>query len=704
MAMDDSEFTLKLGFKDSPGPGDDFVDLNYQPLNFNNPDKFVGFVVHPGGFTMGQIEEHETWGQVRTLSITVMLNGESRTDVNARVRNLNRFLLRSNLYFEDAGDNPSARSDGKWHDGEATVLTFKPTDAANEVYWDVIAGTPVQPTDLIETQVKSIKSLTFTLLVRAGSRSPLTKGGLARVKLNNGVAMGDAAFPFNVSSTAYGGNFLCGWTFSGTTDWQIGDSTSSWLAPKYGARVLTAQNSGTLTFTTNTFEVKQNDIVIPDIWLARGLSGSPNVTVKLQIWNGSVWADQQTFVSTPTLPLSPSFDAPAWTRFTGTAYQVASGISLVRITGTITGLSGSFAGALGVDGVAMWKNPVGNVAPTTEYATGGKTAGIPTFSVYGLRGDVKTPIKMRIDNTSASQVERMFVLSGMTQDLGTTASRVEYPLFGLDLAATPTATAAAQLPWGTLPGDSTGVATSSTYNLDPSMSSRKLDRRPRIYRAVLWYAANDLAAITAVKLTVAFNSSINTESKTFNLALPQTYAGNTVPTASQYLPFDLGEWQLSRPGIAWEENAQFVNPGAFVTLTHGNNINRHTSIAGVMLLPTKPGSLMAATLDIGNTLPNFPLSVEIYNEGEAPRGGIQASPNSGDIPIELSSYDPNALLTGGDLWVLPAEATSATMGMRFEILMFRDRNATTKLFSFDARDTKQVSIEYTPKYLYGMAS
>lgn len=707
MAIDGSEFTLRLGFKDSPGPGDDFVDLNYNSLSFSNPTKGRGYLIHQDGFSMGEAVVDENWGEVCQLNFSVRLDGDSRADVHAMLRNLNRFLLRSNKYFDDAGDNHSSRSDGKFHDGEATVLTFKPADADNEVYFDVISGTRAIPANLIEPQIRTISKVTFTLLVRAGSRSPLTKGGLARVRLNNGVAMGDAAEPLKVYS-AYSGEqdaLRCGWVFSGTTDWAIGDTTGGYLAPKYGVRVLTAQNSGTLTFTTNTFEVKQGDVVIPDTWLARGLSGSPSVTMKLQIWNGSVWADQQTFVSSPTLTLAPSFTAPVWTRFTGTAYTVASGITLGRITTTVTGLSGSLAGALGFDGIAAWKNPIGGVVPTTEYATGGKTAGIPAFNVYGIRGDVKTPIKMRIDNTSASQIERIFVMSGMTQDLGTSPNRIEYPLFGLDLAALQSVTTAANLPWGTLAGDQTGngVDTSSTYQLITNQMVRYADRRQRIYRAIIFYAANDSAGITSVKLSMTFGSTANAETKTFNVALPQTYIGNTTPTAAQYLPYDLGEWQLSRPGIAWEENLQQVD--ATVILTHSNNANRHTSIAGVILLPTKPGALMAASLDIGSQA-IYPLSVEIYNEGEAPRAGIQATPlSSGDIPIELSSYDPTSQLTGGDLWVMPAEATSPTMAMRFEILMFRTRDVNTpNLYGFDARDTKQVSIEYTPKYLNGMSS
>jgi hypothetical protein len=311
---------------------------------------------------------------------------------------------------------------------------------------------------------------------------------------------------------------------------------------------------------------------------------------------------------------------------------------------------------------------------------------------------------MRIDNPSASQIERFFIVSGMTQDLGTPSNRAEYPVFGLDLAGIQSSTAAANLPWGTLPGEQTGTGTTSAFSLQSGLS-RYLDRHPRSYRAFLVYAANDAISISAVKLGIALNSSNNLETKTFNTALPNTYTGNTTPTASQYAMYDLGVFQLSRPGIAWENNVQLVNPTTYVTITHTSSANKHISVAGVILLPTKPGAQMAATFDIGaGNLAIYPLSVEIYSEGKAIRGGIQASPLSGDIPIEVNSYDPTGLLKGTKLWVLPAEASTPTMAMRFEILMLRSRNDTTKLFSFDARDAKQVSIEYTPRYLYGMAS
>jgi hypothetical protein len=696
------QFTLKLAFKDSPGPTDDQVNLNATQFSTDNPAKYTGFVVAPDGFTMGPVQDDEDWGKVRLLTIKLAIEGSSRTDLHARLRNLNRFIQRSNFYFEDLGDNRTSRSDGRWHDGEATVVTYKPADALYEVCWDVLSGTPVDIPTMIDLSTRSFNSISFTLLVSAAAR-------LTRVKLNNGVALGDASPPLNVSSTAYGGNFQAGYTFSGGAGaWQIiEDGGASGLVAKYGFRTLTAQLSGA-SLTTNAFEVSSGDIIVPDIWAAFGptLPTGGTFTAKLQAFISGAWTDVQTFASVNSFTglASPSFTSPNWIRYSGTAYTVSTA-TLVRLTITAPTLTGSFGGAMGLDGLAMWKRPVGNVVPVSEYATGGKTAGIPAFNLYGLRGDVKTPIKMRIDNTG-SQVERFFVLSGMTQDLGSASNRVEYPLFGLDLASAQTGTAAANLPWGTLPSDNNGTSNpgaTSTYSLDNSIN-RNLDRRAREYRAILWYAANDTAAITSVKISLAAASTNNVESKTFNVALPATYTGNTVPTAAQFLPFDLGILPFGRPGGAWEQNVQLVYNGLtnFITLTHANVSTRHTSIAGIMLLPVKPNVPMSAALDIG-TQAFYPMAVEIYNEGDAPRVGIQVSPGS-DIPIELTSYEPNAQFTGGDLWVLPAEASTPTMGMRFEILMFRDRSSTTQLFSFDARDTKQVSVEYTPLSLYGMAS
>jgi hypothetical protein len=234
--------------------------------------------------------------------------------------------------------------------------------------------------------------------------------------------MGDAAPPFNVSSAAYGGNFLAGWAFTGT--WQIIEDGGGGLIAKYGVRTLTAQATGA-SLTTNGFEVKSGDVIVPDIWAAFGttLPTGGTFTAKLQAFISSVWTDVQTFASVSSFTglASPSLASPNWIRYPGTAYTVTTATQ-VRLSVTAPTLTGSFAGAMAIDGLANWKNPVGNTVPLTEYASGGKTAGIPAFNVYGLRGDVKVPIKMRIDNTSSSQAERFFIVSGMTQDLGTPAT------------------------------------------------------------------------------------------------------------------------------------------------------------------------------------------------------------------------------------------------------------------------------------------
>lgn len=702
--------SIILGFKDGPGPGDDFIHLHLTQADYDSPSKSVGNTLYPGGFAMSQVQDDDRWGQVRILTFTVMIDGKGKDDVIARLRNLNRFILRSNIYFKSKGGNPSSRSDGKWHEGQATVVTYRPAGASYEVYWDVISGTPAQPPDMITMQDASLPSVTFSLTVRANGRLGINKttGQLPRVKLNNVVAMGDAAYPMRtsalVSGSNYGGGFLAGYTFSGTSDWQI-MTDGAGLSAKYGVRTLTAQNTGTLTFTTNGGEVKAGDVVIPDIWIAAGTNASLGTpTVKMQIWNGATWTDQQTLVSSSALlSQAPSFAAPNWVRFTGTAYTVVGGITLVRLSTTVTGLVGSFGGAMGFDGLAIWKNPTGNVAPTSEYATGGKTMGIPTFTVYGIRGDSLTPIKLRVDNTG-SQTERFFIIGGTSQDLGTATNRIERPVFALDLDKDNFAAATAlNLPWGTLPVESTGAGTTSTYSLDKATAiyTLKGDRHQRDYRVFIIYAANDAVTISSVKLQTTWNSNTNAETKVFNKTLPNTYTGNTTPTASQYNLFELDSYKLSRPGITWEENTQFI--AAAISLTHTSSANRHISIAGVILVPFQKPGPMAATLDIG-TQAVFPLSVEIHNEGRAPRAAIQASPASGDIPVEINSYDTAALLKGGNFWVMPTECTSPTMATRFEILMLRSQNSTTKLYTFDATDPKQVSIEYTPRYLYGMAS
>jgi hypothetical protein len=140
MASDGSAFSLRLGFKDSPTVGDDFIDLNSQSFSLSNPTKGRGILLQPGGFAPGPIEMDAKWGPVQTLTMTVRIDGDTKDDAIGLLRTLNRFVQRSNFYFQDSGDNVSSRSDGKWHDGEAAVLTFQPADATFASYFDVIAG------------------------------------------------------------------------------------------------------------------------------------------------------------------------------------------------------------------------------------------------------------------------------------------------------------------------------------------------------------------------------------------------------------------------------------------------------------------------------------------------------------------------------------------------------------------------------------
>jgi hypothetical protein len=675
------QLQIKLGFKDSPTTGDDFINLNFlaQPATPNTIG--YGYWILGGGYQEGQPYLDANNRLVRDLTFTLSIEGSSRDDAIARFRNLKRFISRTRSYFAQFGGNPPARSDAKGHQGQAAVLTMQAPSATNELYWDVVGGPdPVLPSIAGKLTKTSFDNVQVTFTVDAWARG-------ARVVLENLIDTGDFANPYSI--TGFNNNLRGGWTYPNTTDWTLDTSRS-----KYGIKALKWNASSSTTLTSNEpAEVTLGDVIVPSIWiyfLDPTITGT--LTVKLQKFSSAAWSDAGVTVAS----ITGAVTAGVWTRYDGAAYTVASGVSKVRLA-----IVSPTGGVHYFGGAAMWKNPTGNAVPT-EYLGAGRTVGMPQCNVYNVQGDVPSPIMMRV-MTGVGAEAKNFIAGGMAQDLGTISNRLEYPVFGMDMRPAATATGSTVIFGGSLPTEQTGSGSTSTANVTNTLVGL-LDRRPRIYRAFLIYALNDAVTVSSVKLSASLGFSGNAESKTFNVVLPSTYTGTGTIAAGNFRAYDLGDFQLSRQGINWEENFQtWVNASAFVTITHTSSANRHCSIAGVILLPADQFTSINANTSLNAGGANS--GVDIYNEGTAPRVAVQSatlgSGSTQNVPVELASWDSSASFTGGDLYLEPSDYgdnTGPTKAMRYEVLLFQAYDSTTKLYTFSASDTKAVSVSYTPRY------
>jgi hypothetical protein len=601
------QLQIKLAFKDSPTTGDDFINLNFlkQPDPSIPGSTGVGYVLRQGGYSEGQPYLDGNNRLVRDITITLDIEGTSRDDAVAKLRNLKRFISRTRSYFAQFGGNPPARSDAKGHQGQAAVLTIQAPNATNELYWDVIGGPDPQLPSLAGALTKaSFDNVQVTFTVDAWARG-------ARVVLDNLIDSGDFASPYNI--TSFNGNLDGNWTYPNTTDWTLPPSP----VQTFGIQSLRWSATSSTTATSNeATEFKTGDVIVPAIWIYfTGSTVSGTLTVKLQGWNGSAWVDKLTIAS-----VTGAVTATTWARYTNGSYTVESGITKLRLSITSPNTNVS-ASACYFNGVAMWRNPTGGTVPT-EYLGSGRTVGMPQCNVYNIQGDVPAPIMMRIMDGPAGVDDTIFVAGGMAQDLGTVTNRLEYPLFGMDMRPAATGTSSAVIFGGSLPTEQTGAGTTSTATTT-NLIVGTLDRRPRLYRAFLIYALNDAVTVSSVKLSIPLNSTSNVESKTFTVALPNTYTGTGTIAAGNFRAYELGDFQFSRNGVSWEENTQsWISSSTFITITHNSSANRHCSIAGIILLPAD----QYVSVNTNTSLhPTTNSGVDILNEGTAPRIAVQVS-------------------------------------------------------------------------------
>jgi hypothetical protein len=662
---------LKLAFKDAPLATDDMVNLNQLSANpSTNPTGSVGIELI--SYSEGEIQNG-----YQELSLVLNIEGTSRDDVIARYRQIKRYGQRTRMYFKRfSGDdddpttpvklplgNIPARLDGLWQQGSAAVLTFKADWATKEVYWNVVDYRLSEPDYSLVNSQYSFNGVNLTLIVQAGARG-------TRVILDN-IIHGDYCPPFTLTGTPQ----TCGYTMGGAA-WTQETSTFGGITPNralFGNFMLQVQNSATTTTSTESQDYVTGDILIPGIY-GGGVVGSGSIIIKFQGWNGAAWVDIQT-IATITASVG------VWTPYQGTAYTANTAThSKVRLS-----LTGSASCRFYFDGGFIWRNPVGSVLPT-EYVSPGKVVNAPAFNVYNVQGDIPAPMQLWQGLAKSNVSNQSIFVAGSVDFDPSFENLIENMCF-----VTANGTLDSTMFFGRVGLFSSGAGTSSSYAFYSSAAARTVDYRSRIYRAFLVYAANDSSTITAVTLNAAGLQ------KTFTVALPQTYAGNLDATASQYRIYDLGDFFMRRPGTAWEETTTTIGSGTSVTLTHSSNANRHTAVAGVILLPAR----QFGTVDM--ITPLTQLLVTTYSEAGAPVAGYSTITTS-TIPVqEISGPGLAGTLTGGDFMLMPNANPNVYTCQRFDVLVLTDRDSTySNLYTFDASGTTHTALRYAPRYSSGV--
>jgi len=649
--------TLNLGFIDNPTIGtDDAIGLGGATSS-----------CHLDGYDLGNVQIDEAGRFVRNIKIDLQITGASVDAIQTTLRQIERYIYQTKFYFDRLGGTLPSRSDGAWHSGLAAVLTFQSQAATKKVYWNVLDGSIDLAKDaFVDALILDLKlNVTVNLVVEASARGD-------RAKLDNLIKCGGLEPPFcTTSNPAY----TAGWTLANTTAW-VSQTTGGYYGP-YCLR-WSATGASTTSYATVTQDFTANsDKVLGSIWLKGSISAG-TLTVRVEYFASGSWSTLVTFTGLNAV----SSISSNWTQYLTAATLIPTSTTNLRIA-----IISPSTGTISIDGVALWRNPVNDTVPV-EFVSAGNLSGNPAFYVYNAQGDTTAPLNlMTVVPTTAGGSQRVIIVGGQYYD-----TTVEYPIPGLgfDLAGT---TTASTMYFGALGQVLTGTGTTGTFAVGSTHPTWIIDYRPRMYRAFLIYAAND--AITISKVTV----TVGVINKSYTVALPNTFTGNTTPTAGQYAVYDLGDFFFRRPGIAWDETqstiGQFSNDS--VTITHTSSANRQLAVAGVIMLPAD----QFGTIDLSTATTQVIL--QTYNEADAPVVGYNTATVAGSAsPVrDLSFLSSTATLVGGEYYLAPSGNSVGFDANHYEILFLTGRTGTN-YYTFDASLDTHVFCHYTPRYTYGV--
>jgi hypothetical protein len=320
-------------------------------------------------------------------------------------------------------------------------------------------------------------------------------------------------------------------------------------------------------------------------------------------------------------------------------------------------------------------------------------------TVYNVQGDAPAPCKLRVGDT-LNLTYRALIVGAFAYN-----PVVDKPIYAFDFWTGALAEAvSASVFFNHLPATTSGAGTSSSFNLY-SGTSRTIDYRPRRYRALLYYAANDATSVTQVTV------KLQMETKTYAVTLPQTYTGTANAAAADFRLYDLGDYSFGRPGTTWEDSTVTMVGGTYTSqlvLTHPASASRRLAVGGVVLIPAEK----FAVLDLPGSSTNS-VTLEISSEGSAPRASIPEPGTANNAYREMNSFVSGASLTGGDFLLDPnygsanpaGSATPYYTGIRFEMVVLSARNAsdTRQMTPNSGTLANFFTLSYTPRYLHGVA-
>lgn len=663
--------TLLLGFQESPSGSQDYVDLSGVAAStakyFLNNISFSDVTIDGQG------------RPVRNVAITLDINGSSVDDALFWLRELDRFPQTTRQFLKPFEGNIPATTDGTWFEGFAAKLTFKPQNATNPVFWDVLYGQVTFPglgiinQDILNYQISNV---VLTLTCMPYARGP-------RVVLDNLVNSGGLEPPFDIANSTLT-NYQDGWVPDLATNWAMSTTYA-----KYGKQsLINAVTTGTISLTTNdnsSLFYSSADVTVPQIsyFVPVTVSGI-SLTVTMEAYNGTVWATQQTLVNGIT-----TITGGSWITATGTALVANNNSAYQRVRLKITLTPNTKTIYFG--GFAIWRNPTGNAAPVEFASTGGRI-GLPNFSIYNIKGDVEAPLAVSSSlKGNGSNSVRGITMGGQAYK----PTRGDQPLFGLSLQAA-TGAADTSMFWGKLGATNGGsAAVSYSYTVTGVPSGMNVDRYPRNYRAFLVYASN--ATDTTDYVSINFNdSSSNYLLTKFFVGLPPTFNTLAVaPVRADYRIYDLGDFQWALPGSNFVNNYATFFSNVTLHYPSATSANHREGVAGVILIPVD---------NIVNV--KFLPDAQIYaqyghlrfsSEGTTPTVGTCLN------PLNTNFSELNTLgVTGNDYSssvVRYGEWGLLTTDMRFEGFYYITEDATYPgLYTFDASVERHNYLTYSPRY------
>jgi hypothetical protein len=622
---------LKIGFKQNPTVGtDDCIDIGGSGNTGTNGA--VGY--HLLSYTEGNARVDQNGRMLRDLTITCEIKGSTVANSYFLFTEINRYLQRTRMYFEHFNGNIPAQTDLQWHTGRAATLSFQAQGASKMVYWDVLDGVAtLPPNSLLGVNNPNFKidPVTIKITCNAANRE-------AAVILDNLLPMGDFEPPFAISTTIVD----IGWSWSTAAQHSFNTTYH-----KFGTRSLRLSGTTFGVLQSPVIKLPEDATLVISFWLRGTITGGTSHWFLNKVQNG---------VTTGLFDFAPGTNVSDWTQYSTSPFTLPAGQPL-SIASATSGAGSTFD--LYFDGMAVWRNPTGSVAPT-EYFTAGRYFNVPTGNAYGIRGDIESPFVMSLNwekrsGAGVNNNPRYFLLGMNPIKWGT-----DYPLLGLDLQ-TANGASSNSLFWGTQGNSVTGapLTGTSTFALTGTSIGKTVGGQPRKYRAFLVYAAYTTGSTPFTNVTVTLGKDVKTYSASL-IVTPGMGPANT-PISTNYGLYDLGDFLYPRPGSIGIERTYTLSTSDSIAIDFTGGTTTRFFLGGILLIPAD----QFIYIDLGAATGSSAYNPVISNESTAVKAML-AQRNGGADPVystylttgllsELNSFNTSAYFTADSIELEPGD-------------------------------------------------